>query len=140
MLGSMLSIKPIISVVDGAVEEAGKVRTRSKALQFILDKIPEGNVESICVLHSAAADLDQFLEKVQPKVPGRRDDRRPHRARSSACTSAPARSGSPGSNATPDTRTVSPMKATKATTHSPPRPRAATGMRSKRCSAVTPAW
>jgi DegV family protein with EDD domain len=70
LLGSMLSIKPIISVVDGAVEEAGKVRTRSKALQFILDKIPEGNVESICVLHSAAADLDTFLEKVQPKVPG----------------------------------------------------------------------
>ena len=70
MLGSMLSIKPIISVVDGAVEEAGKVRTRSKALQFILDKIPEGNVESICVLHSAPPDLDEFLEKVQPKVPG----------------------------------------------------------------------
>ncbi len=70
MLGSMLSIKPIITVVDGAVEEAGKVRTRSKALQFIIDKIPEGNVESICVLHSAAADLDTFIEKVQPKVPG----------------------------------------------------------------------
>jgi DegV family protein with EDD domain len=70
LLGSMLSIKPIISVVDGAVEEAGKVRTRSKALQFIVDKIPEGNVESICVLHSAAADLDAFLDKVQPKVPG----------------------------------------------------------------------
>lgn len=69
LLGSMLSIKPIISVVDGAVEEAGKVRTRSKALQFILDRIPEGNVESICVLHSAAADLDHFLELVQPKVP-----------------------------------------------------------------------
>jgi DegV family protein with EDD domain len=71
LLGSMLSIKPIITVVDGAVEEAGKVRTRSKALQFIIDKIPEGNVESICVLHSAAAaDLDMFLDKVQPKVPG----------------------------------------------------------------------
>jgi len=70
LLGSMLSIKPIISVVDGAVEEAGKVRTRSKALQFILDRIPEGNVESICVLHSAAADLDQFIQLVQPKVPG----------------------------------------------------------------------
>ena len=69
LLGSMLSIKPIIAVVDGAVEEAGKVRTRSKALQFILDRIPVGNVESICVLHSAAADLDNFLELVQPKVP-----------------------------------------------------------------------
>ncbi|HTK17162.1 MAG TPA: DegV family protein [Acidimicrobiia bacterium] len=69
LLGSMLSIKPIITVVNGAVEEAGKVRTRSKALQFIIDKIPEGNVESICVLHSAAADLDMFIDKVQPKVP-----------------------------------------------------------------------
>ena len=32
MLGSMLSIKPVITVKDGAVEPAGKVRTRSKAL------------------------------------------------------------------------------------------------------------
>jgi DegV family protein with EDD domain len=70
MLGSMLSIKPIITVIDGAVEEAGKVRTRSKALQFILDKIPEGNVETISVLHSAAVDLDAFIAKVQPRVPG----------------------------------------------------------------------
>jgi DegV family protein with EDD domain len=70
MLGSMLSIKPIITVIDGGVEEAGKVRTRSKALQFVLDRIPEGNVESMCVLHSAPADLDKFIEQVQPKVPG----------------------------------------------------------------------
>jgi DegV family protein with EDD domain len=70
MLGSMLSIKPIITVIDGAVEEAGKVRTRSKALQFVIDKIPEGNVETISVLHSAAVDLDSFIAKVQPKVPG----------------------------------------------------------------------
>jgi DegV family protein with EDD domain len=70
MLGSMLSIKPIISVVDGAVEEGGKVRTRSKALQFVVDKIPEGNVESICILHSAPPDLDHFIDMVQPKVPG----------------------------------------------------------------------
>src|SRR3954452_3262660 len=70
MLGSMLSIKPIITVVDGSVEQAGKVRTRSKALRFMLDRIPEGNVESICVMHSGATDLDEFLELVRPKVPG----------------------------------------------------------------------
>ena len=70
MLGSMLSIKPIISVVNGAVEEAGKVRTRSKALQFLIDKIPEGNVETMSILHSAPSDLDHFIEMVQPKVPG----------------------------------------------------------------------
>ena len=70
MLGSMLSIKPIITVVDGAVEQAGKVRTRSKAMQFTVDKIPEGNVESICVMHSGAADIDEYVEMVRPKVSG----------------------------------------------------------------------
>jgi DegV family protein with EDD domain len=70
MLGSMLSIKPIITVEGGAVEQAGKVRTRSKALRFMIDRIPEGNVESICVMHSGATDLEEFLETVRPKVPG----------------------------------------------------------------------
>jgi len=70
MLGSMLSIKPIITVEQGAVEQAGKVRTRSKALKFMLDRVPDGKVESICVLHSGADDLDEFLELLRPKVPG----------------------------------------------------------------------
>ena len=70
MLGSMLSIKPIITVTDGAVEQAGKVRTRSKALKFMLDRVPEGNVESVCVMHSGASDLDEFLELLKPKVAG----------------------------------------------------------------------
>ena len=33
LLGSMLSIKPVVEVRNGVVEEAGKVRTRSKSLQ-----------------------------------------------------------------------------------------------------------
>ena len=70
MLGSMLSIKPIITVEHGAVEQAGKVRTRSKALKFMLDRVPAGNVESICVMHSGADDLDEFLELLRPLVPG----------------------------------------------------------------------
>jgi DegV family protein with EDD domain len=69
MLGSMLSIKPIITVIDGAVEQAGKVRTRSKALRFMTDRIPEGTVESVCVMHSGAPDIDEFLELVQAKAP-----------------------------------------------------------------------
>jgi DegV family protein with EDD domain len=70
LLGSMLSIKPIVTVVDGAVEQAGKVRTRSKALNFILAKVPAGKVESICVLHSGATDIEEFLAELQPKVAG----------------------------------------------------------------------
>ena len=39
LLGGMLSIKPVIEVRDGAVAEAGKVRTRSKSLQLLADKV-----------------------------------------------------------------------------------------------------
>ena len=70
LLGSMLSIKPIVTVVNGAVEQAGKVRTRSKALNFILEKVPAGRVESICVLHSGATDIEEFLASLRPKVEG----------------------------------------------------------------------
>ena len=70
MLGSMLSIKPIISVIDGGVESGGRVRTRSKALKFLIDQIPEGKVESIAVLHANAPDVDEFLAMLEPIVPG----------------------------------------------------------------------
>jgi len=69
LLGSMLSIKPIISVLDGAVEPAGRVRTRSKALRFLVDQIPAGKVELISVLHADAPDLDEFLAMLEPVVP-----------------------------------------------------------------------
>jgi len=69
MLGSMLSIKPIISVIDGAVEPGGRVRTRSKALKFLVDQVPVGNVELISVLHANAPDVDEFLAMLEPKVP-----------------------------------------------------------------------
>ncbi len=69
MLGSMLSIKPIISVLDGAVESAGRVRTRSKALRFLVDQVPAGKVELISVLHANAPDVDEFLTMLAPTVP-----------------------------------------------------------------------
>src|SRR5437660_104570 len=53
----------------GAVEPAGRVRTRSKALRLIVDRIPEGQVEAISVLHGMAPDLDEFLALLEPKVP-----------------------------------------------------------------------
>jgi DegV family protein with EDD domain len=70
LLGSMLSIKPVISVQDGVVEQAGKVRTRSKALRFIADRIPTGRLERISVLHAGAPDLDEFVEMVAPAAGG----------------------------------------------------------------------
>ena len=68
MLGSMLSIKPVITVKDGVVQPAGKVRTRSKALRFIADRLHAGPIESVCVLHAGAPDLDEFLALLDPSV------------------------------------------------------------------------
>ena len=69
MLGSMLSIKPVITVKEGAVEPAGKVRTRSKALRFVVDRVKERPVESLCVVHAQAADVDEFIAMLEPIVP-----------------------------------------------------------------------
>jgi DegV family protein with EDD domain len=72
LLGSMLSIKPVIEVEDGVVEEAGKVRTRSKALRVLADKVREQPVTSLAVLHGQAEDVDEFVDLVADVRP--RDD------------------------------------------------------------------
>jgi DegV family protein with EDD domain len=65
MLGTLLSIKPLITVVDGVVEEAGKARTRSKALKVLAEKVAEaGEIENLAVMHGLAPDLDEFLELI----------------------------------------------------------------------------
>jgi DegV family protein with EDD domain len=69
LLGSMLSIKPVVEVLDGKVEEAGKVRTRSKALRLLADRVKEHEpLENLAVLHGDAPDLDQLLELLDPMV------------------------------------------------------------------------
>ncbi len=65
MLASVLSIKPIIEVRDGKVEEGGKQRTRSKALAFLIDKVRSyGEVDNLAVLHADCADVDAFVDKL----------------------------------------------------------------------------
>lgn len=69
LLGSMLAIKPVVEVRDGVVEEAGKVRTRSKALRLLVDKVKEEPLESLAVMHGQAPDLDELLDMLDPLVP-----------------------------------------------------------------------
>ncbi len=66
LLGSMLAIKPVVEVRDGVVEEAGKVRTRSKALRLLVDRVKEGPFENLAVLHGNAPDLDELLDLLEP--------------------------------------------------------------------------
>jgi DegV family protein with EDD domain len=72
MLATALSIKPIIEVTGGVVEQAGKQRTRSKALSYLVDKIKsyDGNIENLAVMHADCSDVDLFVELLAEHYPG----------------------------------------------------------------------
>ncbi|HEY4332834.1 MAG TPA: DegV family protein [Ilumatobacteraceae bacterium] len=71
MLASVLSIKPIVEVRDGKVEEGGKQRTRSKALAFLVDKMRSyDGVENLAVLQADCRDVEQFVAMVRPYYSG----------------------------------------------------------------------
>jgi fatty acid kinase fatty acid binding subunit len=72
LLATALSIKPIIEVVDGIVEQGGKQRTRSKALKHLVDKVTtyEGRIENLAVLHADCSDVDMFVEMLRPHYDG----------------------------------------------------------------------
>lgn len=63
LMGSMLSIKPIIEVAGGKVEPESKQRTRGRSLRYLADKVRQfAPVENLAVLHGSAPDLDQLLD------------------------------------------------------------------------------
>ncbi len=69
LLGGMLSIKPVIEVRDGAVAEAGKVRTRSKSLKLLADKVAEAtDPQQVFVFDAQAPDVDEMVELLAPTV------------------------------------------------------------------------
>ncbi len=69
LLGTVLSIKPIIELREGIVEESSKVRTRSKALKVLAQHAAEGRIEHLAVLHGNAPDVDELLDLLEPLFP-----------------------------------------------------------------------
>ena len=70
LLGSLLSIKPILDISTGRVEEAGKQRTRKKALESLRDKVAQaGAIEHVSVHHGFAPDVEEMLALLDPIVP-----------------------------------------------------------------------
>ena len=67
MLATVMSIKPLISVTDGLVEEAGKQRTRSKALAHLIEilRSQEVPIERLSVLNAQCSDVDAFITMVK---------------------------------------------------------------------------
>jgi len=62
LLGSLLSIKPVVTLVDGEVAEESKQRTRGRSLQYLADKaLRSPALSRIAVADGAAGDIDDFL-------------------------------------------------------------------------------
>lgn len=71
MLASALSIKPIIEVRGGKVEEGGKQRTRSKALAFLVEKVRNaGPIDNLSVLQAQCDDLDVLVNELRKVYSG----------------------------------------------------------------------
>ena len=69
LLGTMLSIKPCVDLSSGSVEEAGRQRTRKKALAWLRDKVAaDAPVESLTVIHGQCEDLPEFLDMLATVV------------------------------------------------------------------------
>ncbi len=71
--GSLLSIKPVIEVRDGHVQPESKQRTRSRSLQYLVDKVKAaGEITNLCVLHAMAPDIDQYVKMMGEVYPTER--------------------------------------------------------------------
>ena len=69
-LGSLLSIKPIINISTGVVEEEAKQRTRAKSLKYLADKVKAaGSVDKLAVMSGAADDVDQLIDLLAADFP-----------------------------------------------------------------------
>jgi DegV family protein with EDD domain len=67
LVATALSIKPLIEIKDGLVAEAGRQRTRTKALAHLVEVVRENSasIESLGVLHAKCADIDAFVDMVR---------------------------------------------------------------------------
>lgn len=70
MLGSILSIKPIIDISTGSVTEAAKQRTRKKSMMWLRDKLFEQpDLDHVAVCHGCSGDVEELIELIAPRYP-----------------------------------------------------------------------
>lgn len=71
-LASLLNVKPIVELSDGVLELGDRVRTRSKALSFVIDKIRSSignNLANVAVVHAEDPKSAEILvDKVRDQL------------------------------------------------------------------------
>lgn len=70
-LGGLLSIKPLITMEDGVVAALGRVRTRSRALANLVERVAalSANIEEVAVVTGDSADVENFRQDLSALVP-----------------------------------------------------------------------
>jgi DegV family protein with EDD domain len=69
-IGTLLSVKPIITVIDGLVETADRPRTRARARERVTELLTARPVERIAILHTVTDDVEAFRDTVVARLPG----------------------------------------------------------------------
>ena len=65
LLGSVLSIKPILTLKDGKVEEEGRQRTRAKSMEHLARLATEAApFERLAVVHGDAEDVSVLIDRL----------------------------------------------------------------------------
>ena len=66
LLGSLLSIKPVIEVREGVVEQESKQRTRARAIDYLVANVAaNAPLERLAVCDGAAPDIDAIVERLR---------------------------------------------------------------------------
>ncbi len=66
-VGGLLSIKPIITVVDGLVKKIDQVRTRGRARERTLELLTQRPLERATILHTTHAEVEAFQDQFQQR-------------------------------------------------------------------------
>lgn len=69
LAGSLLNVKPILSITDGEVVPVEKPRTQQRALERIVDiAFASGPIQEIAVIHAAAPEQAEQLREILSKT------------------------------------------------------------------------
>jgi len=64
LLGSVLNVKPMLTMRDGELHPAGFIRTRAKGIERLIDNLKKAvNVQEVAVVHSTTPDDAQTLKE-----------------------------------------------------------------------------
>ena len=72
-IGTVLSIKPIVTVRDGVITLAARMRTRTKARERVVELITERPIERLAIMHtptSAPEEIAAFRRAILDRAPG----------------------------------------------------------------------